>query len=55
MGDNVQPVDNFMVAGDPHIFEARADGDGSPVNTTPAAIGFMVWFPGLFWLCEAAF
>ena len=55
MGDNMQPVDNIMVAGDPHIFEAPADGDGSPFNTTPAAIGLMVWFPGLFWLCEAAF
>ena len=48
MGDNLQPADNCMVAGDLDIFKAPADGYGSLFNTIPAAVGPMVWPQGLF-------
>ena len=48
VGDIMEPVDSSMVDGDPRIFKATSYGYGSPFNTTTAAVGLMVWTPGLF-------
>ena len=48
VGDDLQPADSCMVAGDLNVFKAPADGYGSLFNTFPAAVGAMVWPQGLF-------